>query len=84
MKLDELRNQIDEIDIEMAKLFEKRMKLVREVGDYKKEHHLPILDSSREKEVIEKNSRYIENESLIPLYQEFLVSLMNISKKNEK
>ena len=84
MKLNELRNQIDEIDQEMAKLFEKRMGLVREVGDYKKEHNLPILDSSREKEVIEKNSRYIQDESLIPLYQEFLVSLMNISKKNEK
>ena len=55
MELNELRNQIDQIDKEMAVLFEKRMKIVKQIGEYKKENNLPILDKKREEEVIEKN-----------------------------
>lgn len=84
MELKELRNQIDLIDKEMAKLFEQRMEIVKKIGDYKKENNLPILDANREKEVIQKNSSYIVNEEIIPLYQEFLIHLMNLAKKNEK
>lgn len=84
MELKELRNQIDLIDKEMAKLFEQRMEIVKKIGDYKKENNLPILDANREKEVIQKNSSYIVNEEIIPLYKEFLIHLMNLAKKNEK
>ena len=48
MELNELRNQIDQIDKEMAVLFEKRMKIVKQIGEYKKENNLPILDKKRE------------------------------------
>ena len=54
MELNELRNQIDQIDKEMAVLFEKRMKIVKQIGEYKKENNLPILDKKREEEVIER------------------------------
>ena len=84
MELNELRNQIDQIDEEMAVLFEKRMKIVKQIGEYKKENNLPILDKKREEEVIEKNSKYLHDEHLIPLYKEFLITLMNLSKRNEE
>lgn len=80
-KLVELRKQIDEIDEEMAKLFVKRMKVVYEVGEYKRQNNLPILDSSREDIVLEKGKRLVPDEVLSSYYQEFLIDLMNISKK---
>ena len=48
MELNELRKQIDKVDKQMAKLFEERMDIVKHIGNYKKEHNLPILDKERE------------------------------------
>ena len=52
MELEEARKNIDKIDNEMRMLFIKRLEEVNKVIRYKKEHNLPILDVSREKEVI--------------------------------
>ena len=46
-KLDALRAQIDDIDAQMIALFEKRMDVTRQVGEYKKENDLPVLDRKR-------------------------------------
>ena len=54
MELNELRKQIDKVDKQMAKLFEERMDIVKQIGNYKKEHNLPILDKERENLVKEK------------------------------
>lgn len=80
-ELEKARKIISEIDEQMAKLFEKRMEAASKVAEYKKEHALPILDSSREKELINKNSAYIENEVIKEYYINFLKDTMDISKK---
>ncbi len=80
-KLEETRKLINTIDEEMAKLFEKRMKCVEIVANYKKEMALPILDKTREQELIKKNKAYISDESMKGYYVSFLESLMNISKQ---
>lgn len=80
-KLEKARVEINEIDKEMATLFEKRMKAVEDVISYKMENELPILDSQREKEVIEKNCMNIENEKLLHYYKEYLMQMMKISKE---
>ena len=46
--LQNARNEIDAIDQEMAKLFERRMKVCRGIAEYKRERALPIQDSARE------------------------------------
>ena len=84
MELNELRKQIDKVDKQMAELFEERLNLVKKVGQYKKEHNLPILDKERENLVKEKNHQYIINKDLLPLYDEFISHLMDLSKRNEK
>lgn len=84
MELNELRKQIDKVDKQMAKLFEERMDIVKQIGNYKKEHNLPILDKERENLVKEKNHQYIINKDLLPLYDEFISHLMDLSKCNEK
>ena len=54
-QLEQARMTIDSVDREMAELFCKRMKAVEQVALYKQEHGLPILNTKREQEVIEKN-----------------------------
>ncbi len=51
--LTELRCGIDEIDGELTKLFLRRMDLCKEVGAYKKANGLPVLDTEREKELLD-------------------------------
>ena len=62
--LDDIRKRINEIDKEMAKLFEERMNASSEVAEYKISHGLPIFDKTREQEVIERNKKYIESDSI--------------------
>ena len=52
MELKELRNQIDDIDDQLVKLFCQRMEVSAKVADYKKAHDLPILVPSREREIL--------------------------------
>ena len=79
--LDDARKKINEIDKEMAKLFEERMKAVLEVLKYKKEHNLPVFDEKRERELIERNVSLLQDESLKEYYLIFFKSLLQSSKK---
>ena len=74
------REKINKIDEQMARLFAERMEVVREIAEYKAENHLPIFDSSREAEIIDKNSSLIENESIKAHYINFLKNNMQISR----
>ncbi|MBM6690025.1 chorismate mutase [Fusobacterium mortiferum] len=83
-KLEKARENINRIDREIAKLFEERMREVEDVISYKVENNLEILDSGREKEVIEKNSKLLKNEKLKEYYVDFLENMMRISKEYQK
>lgn len=52
--LKQYREELDSIDLEIIKLFEKRMSIIKDVALYKKENDLPILDETREKIMIQK------------------------------
>ena len=52
MDLTELRTQIDEVDSQIVSLFQKRMELVDGVAAYKREHHVPVLATGREEQVL--------------------------------
>lgn len=82
--LEELRNEIDNVDEELVELFEKRMEIVLNVAKYKKENNLPILNNSREEEVIKKNINYLKNKNLQEYLTDFFVKLMNVSKEYQK
>ena len=45
--LSELRKQIDECDNELIQTLAKRMRISREIGTYKKEHDMTILQTGR-------------------------------------
>lgn len=50
MDLQELRSQIDQIDDQLIELFVKRMAVSADIGNYKREHNLPVFVPSRERE----------------------------------
>jgi chorismate mutase len=54
--LSELRRQIDNIDEQLLEFLAKRMRISREIGVYKKEHNMPVLQSPRYSEILEKRS----------------------------
>ena len=49
-----LRKQIDELDNELMNLLAKRMRVCREIGQYKKEHNMTVLQTNRYNEILEK------------------------------
>ena len=83
-RLDDARSRINMIDQKMAELFEERMEAVADVAAYKLDHDMPIFDSAREKDVIERNLSYIKNEEIRPYYKEFLQNTMDVSKNYQK
>lgn len=52
--LNELRKQIDECDNELIQTLSKRMRIAREIGLYKKEHDMTILQTGRYNEILDK------------------------------
>ena len=49
-----LRKQIDEIDNQIMDILAKRMRVCREIGQYKKEHGMTIVQTSRYSEILDR------------------------------
>lgn len=74
------RDEIDKIDKKMAILFNKRMKCIESVREYKRKNHLETYDKNREYYVIEQNIVCIDYRYR-KYYIDFINNLMEISKK---
>ena len=79
-ELDKARQTINEVDKQMAELFKTRMDAVKAVAEYKRTHGLQVTDNAREAEVIRRNSKMVEDETLKSYYVDFLQHNMDISK----
>lgn len=73
------RKEINQIDLQMATLFEKRMEICKDIALYKKDNGLSVRDEVREAEVIKRNAQYVEDAQIRPYYEDFIKSTMNIS-----
>lgn len=87
MELRDLRDQIDDIDDELVKLFVKRMEISALVADYKKEHHMPIHVPAREREILQevaqKAGPEMENYARVLYSMIFELSRSYQSKRNQ-
>ena len=52
--LKQLRQQIDECDNDLMELLARRMRICREIGQYKKEHNITVLQTGRYNEILDK------------------------------
>ena len=81
MDLNQIRQQINEIDEQIVNLITKRMACSIDVANYKVNNGLPVLNSAREQEVLEKvssKSPDLRNE-MYALYS----AIMDISKAQQ-
>ncbi len=53
-KLAQLRSQIDHVDDELINILSSRMSIAREIGEYKKDNNMTILQSDRWNTILEK------------------------------
>ena len=78
-ELETYRDEISEIDRQMAGLFEKRMQVCAKIGAFKKAAGLPVRDRKRENTLLTANSAYITDPAVAPHYVTFQKSVMDIS-----
>ncbi len=63
MDLQEIRAQIDGIDDELVRLFERRMALAGDVAAYKREQGLPVSDRTREREIVSRVTQGMDEQN---------------------
>lgn len=78
-QLETLRQEIDSIDEQIFKLFNRRIMVAKSIGTYKKEHGFSVLDSSREDAKRDQVKESVSNE-LEPYALELLEVLMKAAK----
>ncbi len=79
MDLKEIRNEIDAIDSEIVRLFEKRMQTVKQVARYKIENNMPVLSTGREREIISRMTEQVSPE--LAVYTKILYNtLFDVSR----
>lgn len=83
-RLDKDRQHIDEIDAQIAKLFEERFETVRDVIAYKIENRLPILNSDREQQITDMNVKRIQDEDIQPYFRAWYNDLLALSKEFQR
>lgn len=79
MRIEQLRNEIDNIDLQLVSLFNLRYSYCNEIGKLKKEQGIAVLDSNREQEIIDKLSKEEKYDGMVktlwPVIMSFSKSL---------
>lgn len=83
--LDLLRYEINNLDANLVTLLERRFAVTQKVGEYKKGIGMDVLDSGREKVVLEKVASLIQNDvnkkEILAIFDALLVQSKNQQKE---
>ena len=79
--LEELRGQLDVVDDQIVKLYEERMKICEQVGEYKVEAGRKVFDRVREKEKLQNVASKVSSDFDKKGVQELYQQLMSLSRK---
>lgn len=74
LALDKLREQINHLDDELMQLLSQRMKIADEIGNYKKNNNVTILQTNRWNEILE---RAYQKSDKLGLSREFITRYMD-------
>lgn len=81
LDLQEIRKEIDSVDRELVKLFEKRMELTTSVAKYKIETGKKVLDPQREQQKLEAIAALVSNDMNKHGINEIFTQIMATSRK---
>ena len=79
--LEELRTQLDEIDNRMAELYQMRMDVCQQVGEYKVKAGRKVYDRQREKDKLADVASKVQGEFNKKGIKELYSQLMSMSRK---
>lgn len=79
MDLNELRREIDDLDEKIVALFCCRMEVADQIGAYKREHHMPVLQPQREAEKLDRVEA-LAGAELGPYVRTLYTDMMGLSR----
>ena len=82
--LSQLRQEIDIIDRQLVALFEQRMAVTQQVGKYKLAQGLPVLDRSREEQVLAEKAALLQDKTLPADVTDLFEAIMAISRRQQQ
>ena len=82
--LTSLRAEIDAIDKELTALFLRRMDVTGRVGEYKRRSGIPVLDASREQEVLKAKAALVDDPTRKTDVTALFESIMGISRRQQR
>ena len=82
--LEECRQQLDEVDRDIVRLFEQRMMIVRDVAAYKIAHDLPVLDQSREAMVLASRMSMLKDGHFAGSIRTLYECIMALSRQEQE
>lgn len=83
-ELEDVRAELDGVDRELVRLFEKRMALSREVARYKLAHGLPVLDAAREEQVLDSRAAMLDDSALGEDVRALYACIMALSRDEQE
>ncbi|MEC0368962.1 bifunctional 3-deoxy-7-phosphoheptulonate synthase/chorismate mutase [Paenibacillus chibensis] len=87
-RLEELRNQLDEVNLELLGLLSKRARIAQELGAEKEKQGVPKFDPVREKEMLEKlvasNEGPFEHETVRHLFKQIFQATLTLQQVDHK
>lgn len=81
--IENLRDEIDSLDAQLAGLFNKRLNIAFKIGEIKKLRGLDMVDKNREKQVI-NNALFYTDEDNKPYVKEYMKNIISLSTKKQK
>lgn len=82
--LQETRRALDAVDRQIVALFETRMTLARDVAAYKIANGMPVLDRSREEQVLQSRCAMLEDSYWAPAVRELYEQIMALSRAEQQ
>ena len=82
--LEDCRKEIDEIDAEIVKLFERRMNVSHDVALYKQAHYMDILNPAREDAVLRSRAHQVGSPELAQSVMSLFGEIMRLSREEQR
>lgn len=79
----DIRKELDTVDEEIVRLFEKRMNLSMQMAAWKKAQGLPVLDKQREQQVIVSRRDMLTDSRYAPCVETLYETILSLSREEQ-
>ena len=76
-KIDQLRAEIDQIHVDLARLFRQRLRLIQKIWEIKRVSTLPLIDAEREHKIIHQLDSTIQDPQEQITVQNFFKNILS-------